>query len=46
MQALLRMLAPLDGLAKGLGNDNPWDAATRAALAMTGHALRVAPIPA
>ena len=46
MQALLRMLAPLDGLAKGLGNDNPWDAVTRAALAMTGRALRVAPAPA
>lgn len=40
--ALLTMLAPLDGLAKGLGRDDPWDALVRAALAMCGRPLALA----
>lgn len=41
VQGLLALLAPLDGLAKGLGRDDPWDAITRAALAVCGHPLAV-----
>jgi DNA polymerase-3 subunit delta len=37
VQTLLTMLAPLDGLAKGLGHNDPWDAVARATLAMTGR---------
>jgi DNA polymerase-3 subunit delta len=36
---LLRALAKLDGLAKGLGRGDPWDAVVTVALEMCGHSL-------